>query len=153
MTRGSRSTVITRARSRLPGSRRMPWRNDPMPPKPPAMKPPMLATCQVEGHMRSAWPVSRAASSMSCMRAPASTRMRPSSDVEHAAHLRHVEHDAAFERHALAVVAGAAARTVSGSFHFAATAAAWRTSSSVLTLTTRSATQPASCAVRMGLYQ
>jgi hypothetical protein len=29
-------------------------------------------------------------------------------DVEHAAHLRHIEHDAAFERHALAVVAGAA---------------------------------------------
>lgn len=29
-------------------------------------------------------------------------------DVEHAAHLRHVEHDAALERHALAVVAGAA---------------------------------------------
>ncbi len=62
----------------LPGSRRPPQAIDPMPPEPPATKPPTVAVLAVEGCRRSSCPEwARVATSMSCMSAPASTRTAP----------------------------------------------------------------------------
>jgi hypothetical protein len=55
-TRGSASIVTTRRRMMLPKSRSAPQWQDPIPPEPPATKPPMVAVAKVEGVMLSSCP-------------------------------------------------------------------------------------------------
>ena len=62
----------------LPKSRSAPQWQEPIPPEPPAMKPPMVAVAKVEGVMRSSCPeCSRVSRSRSRMTQPGSAMTRP----------------------------------------------------------------------------
>ena len=55
----------------------MPWRSEPMPAEPPAMKPPIVAISWVEGKIGSSAPVARSAALSAPILQPAATRTIP----------------------------------------------------------------------------
>jgi len=80
----------------------------PIPPEPPAMKPPRVEAWRVEGWIRSSSPRGRNSASSASMLVPARARMR-GRDVDNAGIAPKIDEHAAVERHSLAVIGRPAA--------------------------------------------